>query len=131
MEGVQFLLSEPIYEYGMGFGLCLFFSFVLTCLLWGGIWSGGTAIVIKKYWLFIPAICCIATYIIGFTHLREAVAPKFSHNEYQVVVHDGVDFNEFMELYTIKNVEGEIYTITINAETAIEEPELAIPQNGG
>ena len=111
MEGVQFLLSQPVYINGMKIIPCLLCCLVIVGFMCAAVFCGGFAIIKKKYWLFIPAIISLMVYIIGFAHIREAVGPEFSHNEYVVVIQEGVDCKEFFETYEVIKQENDLITI--------------------
>lgn len=121
MEGVQFLLSNPVYN-----GITNPIAYAILCcvlvaaIIWGGIVIH-KAIHQKDYisgvGMFIILLILSALII---SNNGTNPAKSFSHNEYIVTISDDVKLKEFMELYEIVDVDGEIYTIVIKSE--LESP---------
>lgn len=121
MEGVQFLLRDPVYitEYSWGFswsGLILlgFVMIALICL-YDMVKSKDFTSIVPLTILF---IVCVFFSFAAFSTATETEV--YDHAEYQVVISDDVKLNEFMELYEIVDVKGDIYTIVIKSE--LESP---------
>lgn len=117
MEGVQFLLRDPVYvtEYSWGFSWPGLILLVLAIWLIACIHDPIKA---KDY----ISVIVTTILIIGFgytSYIAFSTATEtevYSHAEYQVVISDDVKLNEFMELYEIVDVKGEVYTIVIKSE---------------
>ena len=114
MEGVQFLLRDPVYitEYSWGFSwVGLFFAIISIVFTIASIKCNDVPKVLA--YLFLAAFN-IATSIPCFSTATETEV--YSHAEYQVVISDDVKLKEFMELYEIVDVKGDTYTIVIKSE---------------
>jgi hypothetical protein len=114
MEGVQFLLKNPVYvtEYSWSH-LLMGLAFIIMASIF-------VAISIKKKDIFI-VICCllVATgnmFLSISSFLRVPETKVCSHAEYVVTISDDVKLKEFMELYEIVDVDGDLYTIVIKSE---------------
>lgn len=117
MEGVQFLLRDPVYitEYSWGFS-------------WEGLLYIVIAIVLFIYFIVAFKRNRYGDFLFGmlFTILYALISliafsigtetEVYSHSEYQVTISDDVKLKEFMENYEIVDVKGEIYTIVIKSE---------------
>ena len=117
MEGVQFLLKDPVYvtEYSWGFswaGLILLGFVIITLICFYDMFkSKDSTGIIPLTILFI--VCAFFSYAAFSTGTETEV---YSHSEYQVTISEDVKLKEFMENYEIVDVKGEIYTIVIKSE---------------
>jgi uncharacterized membrane protein len=117
MEGVQFLLKDPVYvtEYSWGFswaGLILLGFVIITLICFYDMFkSKDSTGIIPLTILFI--VCVFFSYAAFSTGTETEV---YSHAEYQVTISEDVKLKEFMENYEIVDVKGEIYTIVIKSE---------------
>lgn len=62
----------------------------------------------------VPAIISIVIFIIMIVwaiYFCIVNSTTYDHTEYQVIIDDSVNFNEFNEKYEIVNTDGKIYTI--------------------
>jgi membrane protein YdbS with pleckstrin-like domain len=112
MDGVQFVLHNPQY---------------ITEYTWGWSWSGLsllllTAIFVKitlnftgvpKQMIIGGAVIIAVTGIICslFLFSKGKAIETYSHSEYEVVIHEGVDCKEFFETYEVVGQNGDLITI--------------------
>lgn len=112
MDGVQFVLHNPQYitEYTWGWSwgglmlLLLTAIFVKTTLNITGVPKQmiiGGAIIIA----IVGIICSLSLFSKGTS------IETYSHSEYEVVVHEGVDCKEFLEKYEVIEQNGDLITI--------------------
>lgn len=114
MDGVQFLLRNPVYvtEYS--------WSHLLMGLLFIVFAAIFVAISIKSKDIC-TIICCLLLAAANIcwsvsSFLRAPETKECVHAEYQVTISEDVKLKEFMENYEIVDVKGEIYTIVIKSE---------------
>lgn len=113
MDGVQFVLHNPQYtvDYtwgwsalGIVFGIISLIS--LLCVIIG--------IKDKDYGNDFFLAVVIAIFFGGLAFIECSIATPietFSHSEYVVVVHEGVDCKEFLEKYEVVEQNGDLITI--------------------
>lgn len=112
MDGVQFVLHNPQYitEYTWGWSwggltlLLLTAIFVKTTLKFTGVpkeMKNMGAILIA----IVGIICSLSLFSRGTS------IETYSHSEYEVVIHEGVDCKEFFETYEVVKQEGDLITI--------------------
>ena len=114
MEGVQFLLKDPVYvtEYSWGFSwMGLFFVVFAIIFAIISLISKDKAVVICSLLIAAANICWCVSCFFAATETE-----VYSHSEYQVTISEDVKLKEFMESYEIVDVKGEIYTIVIKSE---------------
>lgn len=112
MDGVQFVLHNPQY---------------ITEYTWGWSWSGLTLLLltaifvkttlnfpgVSKKMIIGGAISIAVTGIICSLSLfsKGNAIETYSHSEYEVIIHEGVDCKEFFETYEVIKQEGKFITI--------------------
>ena len=121
MEGVQFLLRDPVYitEYSWGFSPYVIPMSVFAIISIIGVIKFFKE---KEYRTLCFFIVCAVSFIArALTFCSFATETEvYDHAKYQVTISDDVKLKEFMELYEIVDVDGEFYTIVIKAE--LEKP---------
>ena len=121
MEGVQFILSNPVYE---GITNPVLYTFVccvcIIMIIWGSVLIHKA--ISKKDYVVAVASLVMVLLLGALIVTQNGTNPEksFSHNEYQVTIAEDVKLKEFMENYEIVDVKGEIYTIVIKSE--LESP---------
>lgn len=111
MDGVQFVLHNPQYitEYTWGWS-------------WMGFLTGILALVFIVILIFLietgdPGyIACavfVVVFIFGSIHMFSTAKENesYSHSEYVVVIHEGVDCKEFFEKYEVVEQNGDLITV--------------------
>lgn len=112
MDGVQFVLHNPQY---------------ITEYTWGWSWGGLTILLLTALFVKITlkitgvskemiiggAVIIAITGIICslFLFSEGKTIETYSHSEYEVVIHKGVDCKEFFETYEVVEQNGDLITI--------------------
>ncbi len=117
MEGVQFLLRDPVYvtEYSWGFswqGLPCLVAVICLLVCFDDMFKT------KDFTGALPVTLCLVLFatLTFYAFSTSTETEVYSHSEYQVTISEDVKLKEFMELYEIVDVKGEIYTIVIKSE---------------
>lgn len=113
MDGVQFVLHNPQYitEYTWGWSWAGLFVSLLSII---GII--GVVLCIKDKDIdgvfFMSLIAAVAFGTMAYLEFSAStVIETYSHSEYVVVVHEGVDCKEFFENYEVVGQNGDLITI--------------------
>lgn len=112
MEGVQFILHNPVYEtiYTWGWSWEAFLLSLTTIPL---IIIGYSAFRREHFCSYlVSGLLAIFVMIWSFVEFSSAKEiESYHHSEYVVIFHEDVDYKEFFEKYEIVSSDGEFYTI--------------------
>lgn len=116
MNGVEILNTIPIYnvaEWALGTAAFILIATPLAFLVYSIVqYEGFCDVVLNTVCGFLVGLF-ITILFIAFTSETDIAYDKNSvrYYQYQVVVSDEVNFNEFMEKYEIIEQDGSIYTV--------------------
>lgn len=113
MDGVQFVLHNPQYitEYTWGWSWGGLFVSLISLL---GLLCIVIAIKDKEFdgaLIVATGIAIIFGYMAYYEFSTCNKIETYSHSEYEVVVHEGVDCKEFLEKYEVIEQNGDLITI--------------------
>lgn len=111
MDGVQFVLHNPVYEtvYSWGWSWVGFLAGLYALISFVGI----IVLYLKDNieWLIFLFAFIISALYSGNEFCTAVETKEYLYSTYEVVLHDDVDYKAFIEKYEILEVKGDFYTI--------------------